>query len=480
MPIAIALLIALLFQSIDEVAGAWRGTVMHEGETREVIVEFVRKGEKVLTLFSSPSIHAWRFPYALAERSGNRITAGGMVFELDPSAGTLTTTLAADLVPKYALRVTLHRIDAVVPAERPPIDAPAREPRWTLDLHAPIWADLAVDGDTVFAGAEDGRLHAIDATTGRERWMFTAGGALRASPAFLGGDVIVQADDGVLYRIDGRRGTEKWHVAIAKARTRFGMGDPASRYENFASGVEVDGRRLYVGTHDGRVLSIDARRGAPIWEFKAADAVVATPVAAHGRVYCGSFDGNLYALDAASGALAWKHDTGGAVTSAAAMSGPYVVVGSRSFELQALDAATGAPGWTKYFWFSWVESPANVFESKAYVGSSDAGTVSAIDGGNGRAIWSTDVQGSAWGRPAVTASTVYEGVTGVLHYIAPHRGALVAIDRATGRIAWWYSAKPPDPAPASVTPYGFAGSVAVGRRFVYAGGLDGVLYAFEK
>ena len=341
MPIAIALLIALLLQSIDEVAGAWRGTVMHEGETREVIVEFVRKGEKVLALFSSPSIHAWRFPYAFAERSGNRITAGGMVFELDPSAGTLTTTLAADLVPKYSLRVTLHRIDAVVPAERPPIDAPAREPRWTLDLHAPIWADLAVDGDTVFAGAEDGRMHAIDATTGRELWTFTAGGALRARPAFLGGDVIVQADDGVLSRIDGRTGTEKWHVAIAKARTRFGMGDPASRYENFASGVEVDGR-------------------------------------------------------------------------------------------------------------------------------------------SGRAIWSTDVQGSAWGRPAVTSSTVYEGVTGVLHYIAPHRGALVAIDRASGRIAWWYSAKPPDPAPASVTPYGFAGSVAVGRRFVYAGGLDGVLYAFEK
>jgi outer membrane protein assembly factor BamB len=228
------------------------------------------------------------------------------------------------------------------------------------------------------------------------------------------------------------------------------------------------------------VLAIDARRGAPIWEFKTADAVVATPVVARGKVYCGSFDGYVYALDAASGAAIWKHDTGGAVTSAVAISGPLVVVGSRSFDFQALDAATGAPRWTKYFWFSWVESPANVVDSIAYVGSSDAGTVSAIDGHDGHAIWSTDVQGSAWARPAVSASTVYEGVTGVLHYIAPHRGALVALERASGRVAWWYSAKAPDPAPSSVTPYGFAASVAIGRRFVYAGALDGVLYAFEK
>ena len=479
MPIAISLLIALLFQSVDEVTGAWRGTVTHEGETREVIVEFVRRGEKVVTLFSTPSIHAWRFPYALAERAGNRITAGGMVFELDPAAGTLTTTLAPDLVPKYAMRVTLHRTGAVVPTERPPLDAPPRQPRWTLDLRAPIWADLAVNGDTVFAGTDGGRLHAVDAATGRERWTFTTGGALRARPAFAGRDVILQADDGVLYRIDGRNGAEKWHLAIARARTRLALNDPASRYEHFASGAAIDGERVYVGTHEGRVLAIDARRGAPLWEFKASDAIVATPVVAHGKVYCGSFDGNLYALDAASGALAWKHDTGGAVTSAVAMAGPNVVVGSRSFELQALDAATGIPAWTKYFWFSWVESPANVFDAIAYVGSSDAGTVSAIDGRNGHAIWSMDVQGSAWGRPAVTASTVYEGVTGVLHYIAPHRGALVAIDRASGRVAWWYSAKPPEPAPASVTAYGFAASVALGQ-FVYAGGLDGVLYAFEK
>lgn len=479
MPFAIALLVALVSQSIDDLAGAWRGTVMHEGETREVIVEFARQGDRMLTFLSTPSLDVWKMPYAVAERSGNRVTAGGAVFAFDPSADTLTTTLPPDIVPKYPLRVTLHRAGAVTPIERRAIDAPTREPAWRLDLGAPIWADVAVDGNTVFAGADDGRLHAVDAASGREHWTFTAGGAIRARPAFLAGDVIVQADDGVLYRIDERRGVPRWRVPIAKARTRVGLGDPASRYENVASGVAVDGSRLYVGTHEGRVLAIDARRGSTIWEFKAADAVVATPVAWKGRVYCGSFDGHLYALEAATGALAWKHDTGGAITSAVGVSGRHVIVGSRSYDLQALDGATGASAWTKYFWFSWVESPANVFASMAYIGSSDAARVSAIDG-RGRALWSTDVHGSAWGQPAVTASTVYEGIAGVEHYMPAHRGAVVALDRATGRIVWWYPAKPPTPAPATVTPYGFAGSVAVARGVVVAGGLDGVLYAFAR
>jgi hypothetical protein len=234
MPFAITLLAALLFQSIDDITGAWRGSVIHEGETREVIVEFVRKGDKVVTLFSTPSLDVWKMPYALAERSGNRVTAGSAVFEFDPSTATLTTTLPPEMVPKYPLRVTLRRADPVVPTERPPIDAPAREPKWTLDLGAPIWAAIAADGDTVFAGADDGRLHAIDAASGRERWTFTAGGAIRARPAFLASDVIVQADDGMLYRIDGRRGTGKWRVRIARARTRLALNDPASRYEKFA------------------------------------------------------------------------------------------------------------------------------------------------------------------------------------------------------------------------------------------------------
>ena len=141
--------------------------------------------------------------------------------------------------------------------------------------------------------------------------------------------------------------TDRTENVAAAPIKRLAFDDPASRYENRASAVAVAGQRLFVGTQEGRVLALDARSGTIVWQFKTADAIIATPVVAHGRVYCGSFDGHVYALDASSGALAWKHDTGGAVTSAVAVSGSKILAGSRSFDFDALDAATGRLAWTK-------------------------------------------------------------------------------------------------------------------------------------
>ena len=145
--------------------------------------------------------------------------------------------------------------------------------------------------------------------------------------------------------------------------------------------MTVDGGRLYLGTHDGRVLALDPANGATVWEFASGDSVLAAPAVAGGRVYFGSYDGNVYALDAAKGQLAWKHDTKGAVVSTPAVdpASGRVVIGSRSYDLLGLDAATGALAWKQYIWSSWVESSATLRDGVAYVGSSDAAALYAFD-----------------------------------------------------------------------------------------------------
>src|SRR3954464_13243365 len=384
-------LVALILQAVsappasepaDRILGAWQATLEHGGETREFIVEFVRSRDRVVMLASTPALHAWRFPVALVTMSGSRVTAGSAVMDFDEGAGTLTTTIPAELIPKYAIKTTFHRRGPVTPEPPAAIDAPVRQPAWTATLGAPAWADVAFLDGQVVVGAEDGRLHDFD-PQGRERWTFKAGGAIRARAALAGRDIVVQADDGMLYRIDARSGKARWQVRIGAPLTRVAFADPSSRYENRAAGVAIDGERLVTATHDGVVLAVDARAGATVWTFKTGDAVVATPVVVGGRVFCGSFDGFVYALDASTGALLWKHDTGGAVTSAVARAGDRVISGSRSFDLESLDARSGAPAWTRYVWFSWVESPVTVFGPSAYVGSSDAAKIFSLDGATG-------------------------------------------------------------------------------------------------
>ena len=138
MPLALLLFAALLGRGaalpqqgepIDRVLGAWQGTIEHAGERRDIIVEFVRSRDRVVMLVSTPVIHAWRFPVALVTMAGNRITSGdSLAIDFDPAAGTLTTTIPAELIPKYRMTTTLRRREAVIPEARRQIDAPIRQP----------------------------------------------------------------------------------------------------------------------------------------------------------------------------------------------------------------------------------------------------------------------------------------------------------------------------------------------------------------
>jgi outer membrane protein assembly factor BamB len=288
--------------------------------------------------------------------------------------------------------------------------------------------------------------------------------------------VYVPADDGYLYKIAAASGQEVWRVKVVeKPIERLPFDNPKSRFDRFGSEVTVAGGRLYLGTHDGRLLALDPARGERVWAFEAGDAILAAPTVADGRVFFGSYDKHVYALDAATGQLAWKRDTKGAVVSTPAVVGDRVVIGNRGYDLLGLETRTGEPAWKRYFWFSWVESSPSVREGVAYVGSSDAASVSAYDVRTGERRWWTDVYGWAWGQPAVTERRVYAGVASQVGYLAQHQGGVMALDRATGRLTWRY----PTEAPASGS-YGFPGSPAVGEGLVVVTGLDGKVYAFAE
>ncbi len=411
-----------------------------------------------------------------AQIQGSEVRLGPFVFQYDRAAGTLSGTAPKDVVPVYELPLTLRRVDRFDVAPRPEIGAPLVKPAWTFEAGSPLWAGATFADGTVYAGGQDGQLHALDARTGKKRWSFRAGGPIRTRATVAGDDVYFQADDGYLYKVASGSGEERWRVRVVeKPIERLPFDNPKSRFDRFGSDVTVAGGRLYLGTHDGRLLAIDPARGEKAWEFASGDSVLAAPAVAAGRVVFGSFDGNVYALDAATGKLVWKRDTRGAVVSTPAIVADRVVVGNRSYDLLGLDVRTGEPAWTRYIWFSWVESSATVRDGVAYVGSSDAAAVYAFDARTGERRWKTDVYGWAWGQPAVTDARVYAGTASQKDYLAGHKGLVVAMDRATGRPAWHFAAEP-----AATGSYGFPGSPAVGDGLVFVTGLDGRVYAFTQ
>jgi outer membrane protein assembly factor BamB len=480
---ASSLLVVLLAGSSPpaaDLAGAWSGTVEHDGEKAPFALELEPGDDgKVLVKMSFPLTHLRSSPIGRAplKVDGRDVRLGPFAFTYDAEARTLSGVLPEALVPVYRMAVTLRHVDRLEPAPpRPEIAAPVAKPVWTFDAGAPLWAGATFAEGLVLAGDDKGRLHGLDPRTGRERWSFQAGGPVRSRVTADAGDVFFQADDGFAYRLAAASGEERWRVRVVeKAIVRLPLDDPGSRFDTSGSGVTPAGERLYLGTHDGRVVALDRERGARIWEFASGASVLGRPAVDSGRVYFGSFDGFVYALDAARGQLVWKRETHGAVVSTPAVDGDRVVVGNRAYDLLGLDAATGQPAWKRYIWGSWVESSAALRDGVAYVGSSDAAALFAFDVRSGRPLWRLDVRGWAWGEPAVTDRRVFVGVAATAGYMVEHRGGMVAVDRATGRPAWHYE---PEPRPTGAS--GFPGSAAVGSGLVFVAGVDGRVYAFTQ
>ncbi len=465
--------------SARELDGAWSGEITHDGETTTFAIELeTGQDGKTLMKLTVPIAHVAGQPIGRGEISvqGSEIAFGPFAFHYDREAGTLAGTVPEMLAPVYRIPVTLRRVARLDVPARPRPEAPLVAPVWTFDAGAPLWAGATFANGVVYAGGDDGRLHAVDGRTGRERWSFRAGGPIRARAAIVDDALYLQADDGFLYRLDTTSGQERWRVRVAlKPIARLPFDDPKSRYDRFGSDVTVAGGRLYLGTHDGRVLALDPTQGTILWEVPTGDSVVAAPAVAGGRVYFGSFDNHVYAVEADTGRLAWKRDTKGAVVSTPALDGERLVIGNRAYDVLGLDPRTGDATWKRYVWFSWIESSATIRDHVAYVGSSDAAAVYAFEAAAGRPIWKADVFGWSWGQPAVTATRVYAATSSQVGYLAAHEGGAMALDRATGRPVWRYVVPP-----ARAGTYGFPGSPAVGDRLVFFTGLDGRVYAFEQ
>ena len=79
-------------------------------------------------------------------------------------------TLPEALVPVYRLEFSLRRVDRVNVAARAEVAAATATPAWTFDAGAPCWPGVTAADAVVFAGCEDGQLHALEARSGIERW----------------------------------------------------------------------------------------------------------------------------------------------------------------------------------------------------------------------------------------------------------------------------------------------------------------------
>ena len=140
--------------------------------------------------------------------------------------------------------------------------------------------------------------------------------ALEVTPIVVDGVMYVSSggDPLTVLALDARTGRQIWRYSRPqKSKNPYEI-NPFNR------GVAVLGNRLYVGTLDAALISLDARTGLPMWEVQIADtmegrSITSPPVIVKDKVVVGVTGGEfatrgfIQAFDAASGAPLWTFNT---------------------------------------------------------------------------------------------------------------------------------------------------------------------------
>ncbi|MEO8016637.1 MAG: PQQ-binding-like beta-propeller repeat protein [Pseudomonadota bacterium] len=143
-------------------------------------------------------------------------------------------------------------------------------------------------------------------------------GSAQATPLAIEGILYIAAGYSVVHAVDARTGKLLWRfdpqaAQVAGKKLRSGSGTRGLAYSN---------GRLFVGTHDGRLIALDAKKGTQIWSTPTLDPndgsfISGTPRVFNDRVAIGFGDSGVvhgavgvYAAD--SGKLLWRWETQGA------------------------------------------------------------------------------------------------------------------------------------------------------------------------
>lgn len=175
---------------------------------------------------------------------------------------------------------------------------------WRGVLPGPSRSGPTVGNGRVFVVTIDNQTVAFDVESGKKLWTHSgvsesAGLLGGASPALIGNTVIVPYSSGELIALRVNNGRVVWSDSLVSVRKN----DTLSTVAHIRGHPVVDRGVVYAVSHSGRLVAIDLRTGARVWERAIGSSE--TPWVAGNFVYILSNEGDLYCLTRLGGRVRW-------------------------------------------------------------------------------------------------------------------------------------------------------------------------------
>lgn len=219
-------------------------------------------------------------------------------------------------------------------------------PEQAPDEGAIFGAGLAITDGKLVVSTSYGFVVALDASSGKQLWSRNILVPIRSGPVVHDGKVYVITMTNTLQELSLADGSLGWnHSGITETASLLGMASPT-----FTEGLVI------APYSSGEVFGLRALNGRMVWEenlggskrtgtLPAMADIQAQPVLDEGRVYITSHAGRFVALDARTGRRVWEADAGS--TSTPWVAGNTIYVVTTENQLVALARDTGRVRWVK-------------------------------------------------------------------------------------------------------------------------------------
>lgn len=239
------------------------------------------------------------------------IDAGGQVQATDLATGG--TLWATSLVPDFdrggdasggGLALAGGQLVVTTPyGEVLSVDASNGAIQWRQRLGTVLGAPIIAD-DVIYVVGRNSEAWAISAADGRLRWAIPSTDAPSvlvggAAPAVADGRLFLPFPSGEIVASFPATGVTLWSSFVAGGR----LGTAYATLNDITADPVVVGGTVYAGNQSGRVVAMNARTGARLWQ--ATEGAYSPVLAAGDSVFFVSDRNELIRLDAGTGARIW-------------------------------------------------------------------------------------------------------------------------------------------------------------------------------
>jgi len=178
---------------------------------------------------------------------------------------------------------------------------------WQIDATSEVLMPAQISAGVVIIRSVDGRLSALDIENGAEKWTYkrdVPALSLRgnSTPIITKGYVFSGLDSGRLVALDLLSGNAVFDIPIATPSGRSEL----ERLIDIDGNAVVIGDTLYIASYQGRVVSLNIRRGQLNWSRKTS--TYSGVEYAVSNLYLADDKDHLWAYDASNGATMWKQE----------------------------------------------------------------------------------------------------------------------------------------------------------------------------